>query len=342
MVWTVEHTADILEAVADPLGSAFWRKAKEPYRFLAACDAWRQVENARGLPLSEQPQIHIPIAADATASMLQHYALMTKDATLASQVNMVAVPLEAAPQDFYGNAAPAGLSREDMKRGAWILYGQTFDALAEQLGDKEALQLMRNSSEFRTLVAQVGKRRAAAVLKATNRFARHARGYGRDKAKAIRAAWDVAAPSATTERKRLSAYARREARAGRPLEGRLPDGFKVRQANRVKESTKAAVWLCGDVGPWLLEPRRQVLTEAIDVRAQADGYPPNFVHSHDAALLRQIVRVGTAQGIARWGVAHDSVAVHANDGGAMRGCAAAAVRWLYGYEGAEVSWYTFS
>jgi len=340
--WAAAHTPDILGAAADPLGSTFWRAAKQPYRFLAACEAWRHA--AAGAP------VHLPTAADATASMLQHYSGLTGDTLLGVKVNLLAegyhpefAPEDTdAPRDFYAEASTAGLTRDEMKAGAWIFYGQTAGTLAVKLGTAEARRLMRSSDQFRTLAAQVGKRRAAALLEATDRFTRHAREAGHDEAKRIRDAWAVAAPAAMDKYKRLRAHARQEAREGRPLEWRLPDGFRVRQANRMKDSTEVTLWLGGHAGPWSLRHRVQTLTEAIDARGQADGYPPNFVHSHDAALLREMVRIGAAHGIARWGVAHDSVAVHANDGGAMREYAAAAVRWLYGEKGGvAASIYTF-
>jgi DNA-directed RNA polymerase len=201
---------------------------------------------------------------------------------------------------------------------------------------------MRASSEFRRLAATVGKRYAAAILTGESRFKRNARQAGHDKAKAIRNAWDKAAPSASREYQRLRAHASGVAKQGRPLSWRLRDGFQVSQANRVKDSSEVSLWLHDGEGLWQLRHREQVPTEALDAKAQAKGYPPNFVHSHDAALLREIIRTGAERGIGRWGVAHDCVAVHANDGGLMRECAAAAVRWLYPDADAGVGWYTFS
>jgi hypothetical protein len=338
MRWTLAHTSDIQRAVADPLDSGMlWRQAKEPYRFLAACDAWVRAQIPGAL-------IHLPVAADATASMLQHYSLMTNDAELGAQVNMIAGALGDEPRDFYTDAgAPSGLTREDMKAGAWMLYGQTFDTLAVQLGSAEATRLMRASNEWRSLAARTGKRRATAILTATGRYARHAREAGRDKAKTIRDAWAHAAPSVAAEYGRLRAFAEAEAKAGRPLAWRLPDGFQVSQANRRSESGKVTLWLWDTVAPWKLEHRKTKRTAALDTRAQKDGYPANFVHSHDAALLREIIRQGSKVcGVPGWAVAHDSIAVHPNYGAALRAAAGVAVRWLYPTADYRARWYMLS
>jgi DNA-directed RNA polymerase len=78
MVWTDRNAQRIAESVADPLGSRWWRKAKQPYRFLAACHAW----------VNQAAPVHLPVTADATASGFQHYAWLLRNEQLGQRVNL--------------------------------------------------------------------------------------------------------------------------------------------------------------------------------------------------------------------------------------------------------------
>lgn len=125
----------------------------------------------------------------------------------------------------------------------------------------------------------------------------------------------------------LRRAAKRETKAGRPLEWTLPDGFKVYQANRVELETGVTLYLHCWNGPWPLQASRKWRTPALDENEQAAGVAPNLIHSLDACLLRTIVREA---GLDRWAVAHDSLGVHPNDGGKMRKAMVEAVDCIYG------------
>ncbi len=277
MEWTHANQRAILEAVANPVASVWWRDAKEPYRFLAACRAWADITaNPRALT-------HLPVSADGTASAFQHYAWLLRDAALGARVNLGRCKLGDAPRDFYGDIAKGSpFSRDEIKAQAWMVYGKKPRQGAEGPRDR-------------------------AVQK-----------YVREQTASVWALYDS-----------LRAAARRETKAGRPLEWTLPDGFRVLQANREEdESGKVEMWLHTWKGAKRIQGRRRVLTDVLDGNAQANGLPPNFIHSLDACLLRAIVREATS--ITRWAVAHDSLGVHPNDGGRLRDAIVEAIECVYG------------
>ena len=65
----------------EKLHRGFWRGAKEPFRFLAACIA--AADALDGKP------VHLPISFDVTCSGVGIYALLTRDAALAARVGIL-------------------------------------------------------------------------------------------------------------------------------------------------------------------------------------------------------------------------------------------------------------
>jgi hypothetical protein len=293
-VWAHTHHDKILQSAADPLHTNFWRNASEPYQFLAACDAWRQVtENPHAV-------IHLPVAADATSSAFQHFALLLRDTTLAAKVNLSGQSFADAPAAFYGDIAlqfdPKQITRDDVKKGAWFLYGQKAGTLAQSLADLEGRRFPPRGSVYW------------------------------DMARDIRAALEQHAPAALELYGKLTAAAKQFSAAGLPIRWTLPDGFPVHQANRKTDTRNTEIWL--HPGPWRLQAKEQHLTDEIDAGKQSRSLPANLIHSLDACLLRAIVR--EAASVPRWAVAHDSIGVHPNDGGTLRQAVRAAVEWMYG------------
>ena len=77
--WFAANIPNIHRATADPMNDEWWRKAKKPFQFLAACFAAIDKERAARLP----------IGMDATCSGLQHYAMMVRDPETAASVNLM-------------------------------------------------------------------------------------------------------------------------------------------------------------------------------------------------------------------------------------------------------------
>lgn len=148
--WTEEHKEQIIELVADPLnGNQWWRKADDPWQFLATC---MELKNAYALPDPTKYESSLPVHQDGTCNGLQHYAALGGDARGAEQVNLAA---SDKPSDVYtfigglveeaikadadaGNKLAASLcgkiSRKVVKQTVMTtVYGVTFIGAREQI-----------------------------------------------------------------------------------------------------------------------------------------------------------------------------------------------------------------
>lgn len=292
-LWAQGNSDRFIATARDPGQSdhfAFWRAAKEPFQFLAACDAWRRAAEA-------QP-VHLPIALDATASLLQHSALLLRDVELAGRVNLARwASTGIPPEDFYIDvSAGAGEDRATAKDAVvTFFYGEKEITLAQRLAEMRGKRYPLEGSPSRI---------RAATLHAVTR------------AQALRAAAMFDA---------LRGVAGALTDDDRSIEWTTPDGFRVRQANRKVVSKDAELWLWP--GPWRLRARRREVLDALDRRRQVSGIGANLIHSLDACLLRSIVL--EAPEIGEWGVAHDCFFVHPNAGGIFREAMSRAIRGMY-------------
>jgi len=93
--WTTEHRHLIREIVKDPIGTFDkWRKADKPLQFVRSCfelvEAWDNPDF----------ETRLPVGIDATASGLQHLALLGRDRETMAKVNLTLVHDGAL--DIYG------------------------------------------------------------------------------------------------------------------------------------------------------------------------------------------------------------------------------------------------
>jgi len=116
--WVDDNQVRILALADNPAStSKFWRGAKERYRFLAACYAYRDV-------LAGNP-VHLPCSFDVTCSGVGIYALLTRDENLGRLVGLL--PGGSVP-DFYahvGALCDPPATREAVKEVVVpAMYGQ--------------------------------------------------------------------------------------------------------------------------------------------------------------------------------------------------------------------------
>jgi len=90
--WADEHESEIVRSAEHPMKSEFWRQAKKPWQFLAACFAY--IDKANAAKLIRQ--------ADGTCNALQHYAALGRDEEGAVAANLV---WSEQPADIYGEVA---------------------------------------------------------------------------------------------------------------------------------------------------------------------------------------------------------------------------------------------
>ena len=90
-----ENTELINRIAADPQASfEHWRKADKPFAFVAAC---QELSRARKNPIVDF-ETHLPIGFDATASGIQHLAMLSRDLKVGKLTNLVH---NDRPQDVY-------------------------------------------------------------------------------------------------------------------------------------------------------------------------------------------------------------------------------------------------
>ncbi len=94
--WVTDNEQDILDAAADPIGTAWWwGEADSPFCFLAACFEYAEwVESGR----SDAFVSYIPVALDGSNSGLQHYSAALRAEKEAELVSLM--PTEK-PMDLY-------------------------------------------------------------------------------------------------------------------------------------------------------------------------------------------------------------------------------------------------
>lgn len=112
--WVDSHAKEILAAAKDPLGTSWWRKADEPWQFLAFCV---DVEAASKDPSHVS---HLPCWQDGTNNGLQVLSLAFRDGVGGRATNCVS---DGRPRDIYTDVADQVIrlleQEQDPDRKVW-------------------------------------------------------------------------------------------------------------------------------------------------------------------------------------------------------------------------------
>lgn len=284
---------------ADPMGRREWLAQDDPWQALAFALDFAKHAAAPGHHVS-----HLPVTVDHTSSGLQLYSLLTLDRALAEATNVA--PLDA-PADLYQIIADdltARLARDpDPMAAKWLeffdgriprdltkrptmtlVYGVTFHSTVQYIRDVyEAIRIEQGSTPFDAL--EGGGYRATVFL------SKHLQDSLRARLGSSMAAmdWMVSMARAVTE-------------AGAPLRWTSPSGWPVVQDYRRYDSHRIRT----AVGETVRFVRYRADRPELSLRRQANGFPPNFIHSVDAALMAQSVMRLRARNVRSIGTVHDS------------------------------------
>jgi DNA-directed RNA polymerase len=306
--WVIDHEAKIVKAAEDPWADLWWTEADKPWGFLAWCH-----EYAAWLREGPSFESRIPIALDGSCNGLQHYSAMLRDPVGGAAVNLVPA---AEPNDIYGEVAKVVMRRlkntvydwGDVRakyQAGWYVWGidRTITkrpVMVLPYGGTERSCRVYVEEAYRKRVAEGAadpftpeERKDALKLLAETVWA----SIG-DVVVAARAAMDW-----------LRAVARLMSSAGLDIRWNAPSGFPVLQDYRDYRSRIIKTRLNGSVTKLTLTEE----TDKLDAKRQANGLPPNFVHSLDAAALCLTVGQATAEGISSFAMIHDSYGTHAAD-----------------------------
>jgi DNA-directed RNA polymerase len=309
--WVAEREAQIAKAAEDPWADTWWTKADKPWCFLAWCH-----EYAGWLREGAGFESRLPIALDGSCNGLQHYSAMLRDPVGGRAVNLVPAP---EPSDIYGEVAkvvtnrlevaseymthaddlvPAlsrswlrfGIDRKLTKRAVMVLpYGGTERACRNYV---EEAYLKRVSDGERDPFTREERLEALKLLADTVWTS-----IG-EVVVAARAAMDW-----------LRGVSRLMTSAGKDIRWTAPSGFPVLQDYRDIAWRRVKTRLNGAVT--FLSMGEE--TDKLHAQRQANGLPPNFVHSLDAAALCLTVERAVAEGITSFAMIHDSYGTHAAD-----------------------------
>jgi hypothetical protein len=303
--WTrdnVDFLSDIIWSPAATKEHWLYRDGimrKDGLRFWATVNAY-----LRGIgALTGKPElVHVPIAHDCVSSVLQHYACLTRDPTLAAKVGLTA---DRPTRDFYsavgalvGERSGYDLSREAVKSGVMPrFYGQTVKSVADKLREHYPGLEQSEDSEL-----------ARAIQAATDEVAG---GPTRDMYKWLRALGDAAIP----------------------WEWESPSGFRVQMDYR-KTAEHRLVLLSMRRDRKTRRRKKRVVIERIpsieiDRPQSRLAAPANIVHALDSCVLLETARLGSALGVQAWAMAHDSFGAHPNYGHILYEAPRWAMRRLY-------------
>lgn len=306
--WVEEHADRILSCAADPLGDLWWTEADSPFCFLSFCFEWA------GYCRDGADHItRLPVALDGSCSGLQHYSAVLLDPVGAAAVNLT--PTEK-PADVYAEVASRALQLLQIKAD---LGGDNAD-LARAL---IAFGVDRKATKRPTMTLPYGSTRLSCgqyvaewlIKKAATLPPEENPIHGREgDASGVLASaiWDAIGDVVQSARCAMS-WLRKVATAttkeSMPITWTTPDGFVVSQS--YMDSTHRRVKT--RMGDRLVYLSMAELTDKLDKTRQANGFPPNWVHSMDATHLRSTTCSAALNGIESIALIHDSYGALACD-----------------------------
>jgi len=273
--WIRENERMILDVATGK--SEAWREADDGdgcWQFLAFCHEWAGfVREGFGYVSS------LPVGMDATCSVYQHLAALTRDEAIGRLVNLTPADV---PQDIYRDVADAvGVGRKVVKKSVMTtVYGSSFRTRRDDV-KKELLPV---TLEYSALV---------------------------DLTKRIDATIKQTVPTATTILKWLRGVALVAFKVNLPVVWITPAGLPVmlREPKQVKKLVPVMIrgrayrrWYKLDVVPFTL-----------DKAAQISGIAPDFIHSLDAAHLMLTVNAARARDVSSFALVHDCYGTVAAD-----------------------------
>lgn len=310
--WVEQNEAAIRSCAADPLHDMWWTSADKPWQFLAFCFEWAEYCECVSQGNGGTFMSSLPVMVDGTCNGLQHYSAMLRDAIGGAATNLIPA---ATPQDIYRLVAervmvllaaarddtPApvngvamrpsdqqmmankwwniGVDRKVTKRPVMVLpYGGTQHACATYVADAiREKGIEADRVEIKYLSDLVWSSIGDVVVSAREAMS-----------------WLRTVTLVLTK-------------ANVSPQWRTPMGLLVTQNYFKRRSTHLDTYLFGE----RFRPRIDTDTNEIDPARSANGLPPNFVHSLDAAALQATILVANGNGIAAFAAIHDSYGTHA-------------------------------
>lgn len=349
--WVHDHGQAIMDTWSDPAQTRdFWGAADKPYLFLAACKELAEIWMMHGEQtltivnrkdcewIASEYESRIPCSQDGSCNGLQHFSAMLRDPIGSMAVNLCEASELSLPNDIYGETA-AVAARTMQKH---LESGTVLDGSDTKAATIEELQTMRNwldvigidrklckrSTMIIPYGGQKGSCRADVTEVLSDKLDKRAKlgepvPWDAREAKVaaylahhyVWGALDVTVQAARKAMKFLSRIATINNRSGRGFSWTTPVGFVVYQDYKNMDQVEVSTQIAGRMRVKYVEP-----SDETDVHKQRNGFPPNFVHSLDAAHLIKTVNAAADVGIEHFGLVHDSYAVPAGHCEAFHKC----------------------
>lgn len=326
--WTKANEAMILRVAADPIGNLQdWADSDSPFLFLAACFEWAGYKR-EGLAYV----CALPCHRDATCSGIQHFSAMLRDEVGGASVNLIPAP---KPADVYTEVATkttellrleqsTGGDKADLAR-RWLHFG-----VKRSTAKRPTMVLPYGGTRlaFKEYILRDIKERVASGEANVFRISEDKDGMNDAALYLANVMWN-AIGSVVIGARRVMDWLRTSARLasaeGLPIHWPTPDGFRVMQAYPEYKHRRIKTIFNGNIVKFTMtEP-----TNKFDKHRQANGIAPNFVHSMDAALLRQAVNYANAKGVRVFATIHDSIGTTPADTAVLSECLRRAFVDLY-------------
>ena len=316
--WVEEMTDRILAVAEDPMSDMLWAEADKPWQFLAWCfDYAGLLQEGHGYVS------YLPVALDGSCNGLQHFSAMLRDPVGARATNLIGGEI---PADVYQEVADRTTALLRERAGADELARKWLDVGVDRKICKRPVMIVPYS----------GTQHAARSYISAH-MQEHQAGQWADKDAVYSASfylapilWKAIDEVVVAARQAMSFLTRCASittGVDRPIQWTTPDGFPVVQTywSTKDRSVKTRM---GDRLIYLTV-RETVKGGKMDLRDQKNGIAPNFVHSMDAAALRQYVLLARDNGVTSFALVHDSYATHAADTDMSAACLRHAFVSLY-------------
>ncbi|WP_448955694.1 DNA-directed RNA polymerase [Labrys neptuniae] len=327
IAWVETNEERILASAEDPFEHRFWTEAEKPWSALAFCYEWAGWKR-EGYAFES----HISPQMDGTCNGLQNFSAILRDPIGGAAVNLV--PSDK-PKDIYDvvakrvaarveadldNQERIKLNRKDENGKAIVVDGPTIASIAQawhghinRKVTKRPVMTLAYGAKLFGFKEQVFED-TVAPWKRDKPEEFPFEGTGWQAADYMGGLiWDevqqvvVAAAQAMEWLQKAASVAAKE---GLPVLWTTPTGFLVQQAYRAPKMKRLELTFD--------KVRIQIAIEGegpspIDVRKQASGISPNWVHSLDASHMARTVARCRALGIKSFSFIHDSYGTHAGN-----------------------------
>lgn len=315
LAWVIQHSGRLAQVGEDPWSDRWWQDADKPMQFYAFCCEWARLEaHVKGGGDLTEFRSSLPVAQDGSCNGVQHFAAMLRDEKTGVAVNLVPT---ARPADLYLSVSEMVLQLLERSEHPWAPLWLSSGMVDRALCKRPTMTFGYGSQRFgfAEQIRDVIRNRPAWFEQHLDKhFVVEGKGLMSAASFLSSVMWEaimVQAAAAFSVMEWMRASVKAVVGNNKPVQWRVPEtGFPVQQEYYSRRSQRVDTMLQGRV----FQPRiRSTDLKKLDPVKQQNAIAPNVVHSLDAACLMLTVKCAKEQGVASFGMVHDSYATVAGD-----------------------------